>query len=145
MKALLVPVMNLDKLTDCVLRGGLAFSFLFPPINAFFDPYSWIGYFPAFMRGFVPDAVLLHSFGVVEIIIALWILSGWKVFWPSIAAFILLFAIVFFDFGDFQVIFRDVSIATIALALIIKNRSQAFFLNSAGIKEGRREIEEGKS
>ncbi len=118
--------MNLDKLTDCVLRGGLAFAFLFPPINAFFDPYSWIGYFPAFMRGFVPDAVLLHSFGIVEIIIALWILSGWRVFWPSLAALIFLLAIVLFDLNDFQVIFRDISIASIALVLIIKNRSQAF-------------------
>lgn len=118
--------MSSDRLTDWVLRGGLAFSFLFPAINAFFDPYSWIGYFPAFMRGFVPDTVLLHSFGVIEIIIALWILSGWKIFWPSLAALILLLSIVFFDFGDFQVIFRDVSIASIALALVIKNRSRAF-------------------
>jgi len=101
----------------------LAFSFLFPAINAFFDPYSWIGYFPAFMRGFVPDLVLLHSFGVIEIVIALWILSGWKIFWPSLAALLVLLTIVFFDFGDFQVIFRDVSIASIALALVIKNRS----------------------
>lgn len=116
--------MNSDKLTDWVLRGGLAFSFLFPAINAFFDPYSWIGYFPSFIKGFVPDLVLLHSFGIVELIIALWILSGWKVFWPALAAFFLLLSITFFNFGDFQVVFRDISIASIALALIIKNRSQ---------------------
>lgn len=115
--------MGSDRLTNRVLRAGLAFSFLFPAINAFFDPYSWIGYFPAFMRGFVPDLVLLHSFGVIEIVIALWILSGWKIFWPSLAALLVLLTIVFFDFGDFQVIFRDVSIASIALALVIKNRS----------------------
>ncbi|HZX00997.1 MAG TPA: hypothetical protein VFE87_01190 [Candidatus Paceibacterota bacterium] len=115
--------MGSDRLTNRVLRAGLAFSFLFPAINAFFDPYSWIGYFPAFMRGFVPDLVLLHSFGVIEIVIALWILSGWKIFWPSLAALLVLLTIVFFDFGDFQVIFRDVSIASIALALVIRNRS----------------------
>ena len=115
--------MSSDRLTNRVLRAGLAFSFLFPAINAFFDPYSWIGYFPAFMRGFVPDLVLLHSFGVIEIVIALWILSGWKIFWPSLAALLVLLTIVFFDFGDFQVIFRDVSIASIALALVIRNRS----------------------
>ena len=115
--------MGSDRLTNRVLRAGLAFSFLFPAINAFFDPYSWIGYFPAFMRGFVPDLVLLHSFGAIEIIIALWILSGWKIFWPSLAALLVLLTIVFFDFGDFQVIFRDVSIASIALALVIRNRS----------------------
>ena len=117
--------MNRDW-ANLTLRAGLAFAFLYPPINAIFNPTSWIGYFPLFIRGFMPDMMLLHSLGVVEIIIALWLLSGWKIFWPSVAAAVMLLAIVFFDFSDFEVLFRDLSIASIAVALAIQSRHEVF-------------------
>ena len=100
---------------------GLAFAFLYPPIDAVLDPYSWIGYFPHFLRGIVPDMVLLHSFGALEVIVALWILSGWKIAWPSLIAAVMLLAIVVFDVADFAVIFRDLSIMTIAIALALRH------------------------
>ncbi len=108
----------LDKRVDRILRIGLAFAFLYPPLDAVADPYSWIGYFPPFTRGYVPDMVLLHSFGALEIVIALWLLSGWRIFWPSLLALCLLLSIVALDFADFQIVFRDLSIASIALALM---------------------------
>jgi|SRR5665213_31086 len=109
----------IEKRVDWILRIGLAFAFLYPPLDGFVDPYSWIAYFPSFVRGFVPDMVLLHSFGAVEIIIALWLLSGWKIFWPSVLALLMLLSIVFFDRVDFEIVFRDLSIASIALALAV--------------------------
>lgn len=124
---------DLDRtgLANLLLRAGLAFAFLYPPINAILHPESWLGYFPPFVRaaahaGGIHDLVLLHSFGVVEVVIALWILSGWKIFLPSAAAATLLLAIVFFDFANFEVVFRDVSIAAIAIALAIQNRHEVF-------------------
>ncbi|HEY4516939.1 MAG TPA: hypothetical protein VJG64_03240 [Candidatus Paceibacterota bacterium] len=111
---------------NLVLRAGLAFAFLYPPLNAIFDPNAWIGYFPHFMRGVVPDPMLLHSFGIVEIVLALWILSDWKIFWPSAAAALILLTIVFFGWNDLQVLFRDLSIASIALALALQNYPGAF-------------------
>lgn len=114
---------NLTDRTGLVLRAGLAFAFLYPPLNALADPNSWIGYFPPFMRGIVPDPVLLHSFGAVEVVIALWILSGWRIFWPSLVAAIILLSIVVFDPSEFQVVFRDLSIASIAVALAITARN----------------------
>ncbi|HEY4526242.1 hypothetical protein A2765_06400 [Candidatus Kaiserbacteria bacterium RIFCSPHIGHO2_01_FULL_56_24] len=111
---------------NLILRIGLAFAFLYPPWNALSNPESWIAYFPPFMRGIVPDAVLLHSFGALEIVIALWILSGWRIFWPSLAAAAILLAIIVFDFSNFEVIFRDVAIATIAIALAVQNRRELF-------------------
>ncbi len=117
--------MQREKMADLVLRAGLAFAFLYPPLNALADPNAWIGYFPAFMRlaahaGGIPDLVLLHGFGAIEIVIALWILSGWKIFWPASAACLMLLAIVSFGLPDFQILFRDLSIAAIALALAIQ-------------------------
>jgi uncharacterized membrane protein YphA (DoxX/SURF4 family) len=112
----------IDKRVDWILRIGLAFAFLYPPIDAIFDPFSWLGYFPSWMHGYVPDMVLLHSFGAVEVIVALWILSGWKIFWPSCIALLMLLAIVFFDgSGQFEILFRDLTIASIALALAVSH------------------------
>lgn len=111
--------MNLERVANFILRAGVAFAFLYPPIDALLDPYSWVGYLPHFVRGFVPDLVLLHGFGVLEVIIALWILSGKKIFLPSLAAAAILVAIVFLNLQDFQIIFRDVSIAAAALALAV--------------------------
>ena len=107
----------MQKAADILLRAGVAFAFLYPAINALFDPVSWFGYFPSFVRGLAPEPVLLHGFGLVEAIIALWILSGKNIFWPCIAATVILLAIVGFDSSEFQVVFRDLTIAAAALAL----------------------------
>ncbi len=107
----------MTKAADIALRVGLAFAFLYPPISAFFDPSSWIGYLPAFMRGYVPDLVLLHAFGLLEIVIALWILSGWRIALPSFAASAILVLIVVLNLPNFEVVFRDLSIAAMAFAL----------------------------
>ncbi|MSU73849.1 hypothetical protein EXS56_01785 [Candidatus Kaiserbacteria bacterium] len=113
--------MRPEKLASIVLRAGVAFAFLYPPINALSDPYAWIGYFPPFTRGYVPDEVLLHAFGIVEIVIALWILSGWRVFWPSLAATAMLLDIVVFNVPNFQVLFRDLAIAAMPFSLVVIN------------------------
>lgn len=115
-----------EAIAQLILRAGLAFAFLYPPINALTDPLSWIGYFPHFLRGFVPDPVLLHWFGIIEVVIALWILSGKYIFWPCLAAALMLLTIVVVDFQEFQVLFRDLAIAAIAIALAIMNVPRTF-------------------
>src|SRR3989344_5428817 len=107
-----------------VLRAGVAFAFLYPPINALWNPESWLGYFPSWAFGYVPDLVLLHSFGALEIVLALWILSGWRIFWPSLTAFAMLAGIVIVDYYNFEILFRDVSIAAAALALALQERGR---------------------
>jgi hypothetical protein len=110
-----------DAWVDRILRIGLAFAFAYPAIDAVLDPYSWLGYFPSWMHGYVPDMVLLHGWGVIEIVIALWLLSGWEIFWPACLAFLMLVSIVVIDGpgGQFEVLFRDLAIASIALALAV--------------------------
>ena len=114
--------MNTARAIDLLLRVGVAFAFLFPPLNAILDPYAWVGYFPSFVLGIIPDMALLHLFGVVEIIIGLWILSGKKIFIPSIIATALLILIVLFNLTDFQVLFRDLIIALMSFALVLAHR-----------------------
>ncbi len=111
--------MSKNALASLILRVGIAFAFLYAAIDAFVDPYSWTAFFPRFVRGVLPDLTLLHLFAVVEILIALWILSGKKIFIPSALAALMLAAIVLFNVPEFQLLFRDLSIAAAALALAV--------------------------
>ena len=102
------------------LRAGLAFAFLYPPYAALSDPTSWQAYFPAFVHALpLPTIVLLHAFGVFEVVIALWLLSGWRVRTPAALAALMLLGIVAFNLSQLDVLFRDLSIATIAVALVL--------------------------
>ncbi|MEK7612920.1 MAG: hypothetical protein AAB449_02110 [Patescibacteria group bacterium] len=111
--------MNAQKTAYLLLRAGVALAFLYPPVSALFEPTAWIGYFPSFTRGFMDETLMLHAFGAVEVVLALWILSGWKIVWPSLTAAALLTAIVIFNPQEFPILFRDLSIAMAALALAI--------------------------
>jgi len=118
--------MHLFRLSpeEILLRIGLAFAFLYPPFAAFSDPYSWIGYFPAALADLVaPHGILLlHTFGVIEIVLALWILFGKRIFIPSVTATVLLLAIVVANPSQFPILFRDVALAFIGLSLAIAHR-----------------------
>jgi len=122
----IMTMMNWNRLANFILRAGVAFAFLYPPINAWTNPTDWIGYFPVFLRGIVDDNILLHGFGVIEILIALWILWGRNIFWPAAAATLMLVGIVVFNMSNFIVIFRDLSIAAAALSLALMNVPAGF-------------------
>lgn len=101
-----------------LLRLGVAFAFIYPAVAAFFDPTAWIGFFPISIRDIFPsDIILLSVFGISEIVIALWILSGKHIFFPSILASIYLILIILFNAPIFDILFRDVSILFMTLAL----------------------------
>jgi len=112
--------MNGEKLAHLTLRLGIAFAFLYPPFAALSDPSSWIGYFPQFIRDLpINTVLLLHTFGVVEVVIALWLISGWKVRYPALLAALMLAAIVIFNTNQFGLLFRDLAIAVAAVALAL--------------------------
>lgn len=106
--------------TQLLLRIGVAVAFLYPPISALHDPYAWVGYFPAFLTNLPVDPVtLLHIFGVFEVIIGVWILIGRAIAIPSILAALSLAAIVLLNLAQIDVLFRDIPIALMALALAL--------------------------
>ncbi len=102
-----------------LLRFGVAFTFLFAAISAFVNPSPWLSYFPSFLRTMMSDATLLYMWGGAEIVIGVWILSGKKIFIPSIMAAGLMLGIFIFDFGSIKVIFRNVCILSTSIALAI--------------------------
>jgi len=113
--------------SEKILRIGLAFSFLYPAISAWFNPFAWIGYFPGFLLNFAGshDMLLLHAFGITEIIIGLWLIFGRRIFLPSCFAALYLLAIVVLNLNQMDVIFRDISIFAIAVALALTSRPRA--------------------
>ena len=114
-----------------ILRLGLAFAFLYPAISAVFNPFAWIGYFPQFAHIIIPnDALLLHLFGAIEIVIGLWLLYGKHIFYPSVAAAAMLFFIVVFNFSQMDIVFRDLSIFAIAVALVVLHRPAKISITS---------------
>lgn len=110
------------KIIDLSLRLGVAFAFLYPPVSTFFDPLAWIGYFPPFILALPlsPESIL-NSFGVFEILIALWILFGKNIVIPSALAALSLLSIVLFNIPQMDILFRDLSIAAMAIALAVFN------------------------
>ena len=107
-----------------LLRVGVAFAFIYPAVSAFLVPTSWIGFFPQLVRDFIPNETLLISiFGISEILIAFWILVGKNIFFPSLLASIYLILIILFNINVFDVLFRDVAILFMTLALATLSRS----------------------
>lgn len=108
-----------EVFAEILLRAAVAIAFMYPAVDAFFNPGSWIGFFPPWMLGIVSDEILLHLFGASEIIIAMWLLFAKHIFIPSILSFVYLVAIVAFNWRFIDLLFRDVSILGISLALAV--------------------------
>ncbi len=111
---------------DLLLRIGVAFAFFYPPVSAFFDPYAWVGYFPPFVNSLpgIDSLMLLHIFGAIEIILGFWILFGKRIAYPSLIAAFMLAAIVVLNFNQMDVLFRDIPILLMCVALYLNHAPQ---------------------
>lgn len=98
------------------LRVGLAFVFIYAAIGSWLKPDNWIGYFPALVFQFFPQQLVLQGFSLIEIVLALWILSGKAHRISGALATLLLFGIVITNSAQFDILFRDVGLALSSLA-----------------------------
>lgn len=118
--------MQKENLVSLFLRLGLAFSFLYAAISGFITPESWIGFFPVWMRDLAPfsDELLLHIFSSFEILLSLFILFQKKPFIASIVGAIALFGIVVVNLGALDIVFRDIGLFFMAIALAVLSKKQ---------------------
>ena len=107
--------METKKLASLFLRVGLAFSFFYVAIASFVNPTAWIGFLPRVLQS---DGMLV-AHAVFEIVLGLWLLSGWKMFYASIVSAVVILGIIVFNFGAFDIVFRDVTILFAAIALAV--------------------------
>lgn len=117
-------VMQNTRQAKLLLRLGLALVFLYAAVGAALAPSAWIGYFPQFIRDSipVPERVLLGLFSAYELLLALWVISGWKTFYAALVSALTILGIMVANFGLLEVIFRDVAIFFAALALMALQR-----------------------
>lgn len=111
--------MHSNKIAILLLRLGLAFVFIYSAISSFLTPLAWIGFFPLWLRGLLPAEALLNGFSIYEIILALWLVWGYKLRASSALAAVSLAAVIVFNLGAMDIIFRDVGLAASALALFL--------------------------
>ena len=92
-------------------------------VSCLWVPLSWVGYIPSFVKDFgLSQDTLLIGLAVVHVIIALWILSGLRIAIPSVVAALFLGSVVYFNWNQIDILFRDISLALAALALAFSNR-----------------------
>lgn len=107
-----------------LLRAGVASSFLYAAISTTLDPQAWAGYMPLWIRSIAPANILLMAFSAYEIVLALWLMSGKKLFYPAAMAAATLFAIIITNTAVLDVVFRDIPIMLAAIALAIIGKEE---------------------
>jgi len=121
--------MKKDSIISLLLRVGIAFSFLYAAVQSFRDPTSWIGFLPIWLEDavapFMGLEMVLMVFSVVEIIVAVWILSGWRGTLSGLVAAGMIGGIVGTNLGALDILFRDIPIffAALAYALFSSRRN----------------------
>jgi len=113
-----------EVLISFFLRIGLAIVLFYAGIASLFFPENWVGYIPEFLSGIFPNSVLLVLFSVYEIALGLWLLSNKKTFYAAIVSAVTMFFIVIFNFAVLDVVFRDIAIFFMALALAVMSKKK---------------------
>ncbi len=107
------------KLASFFLRVGLAIPFLYAAISATLQPEAWVGFIPFFLRNLVPESLLLGAHSLLNVILALWLLSGWKTKYAAGLATLALAVIIVVNLVALDIIFRDIGLMLAALSLYV--------------------------
>ena len=116
--------MNQQKVTvaSIILRLGLTFVFFFAAATSLLSPESYSKFVPTLVTQFVPVNVFLMAYGVFEILLGLWLLSGKGSFYSGMLAALLLFTLTVFNLQEINILFRNVAIICAALSLVALSR-----------------------
>lgn len=109
--------MKYAHLSSLLLRIGLAGVFLYAAVAAWLSPQDWIGYLPAVVADSPSGPLALQLWGGFEVLVALWLLSGWNAKWSGLVAAFLMLGVIVQNVTIFDIVFRDVAILFMALAL----------------------------
>lgn len=110
-----------DKVS-LLLRIGLAFSFIYVAISAFLNPTNWIGFIPIFLTSIISSELFLNVHIIFNLILGVWLLTNKKTYYAGIISAVALFLITIFNLGALDIVFRDVSLFFMALALVFLSK-----------------------
>ena len=109
---------NKDILISFLLRAGLAIAFFYAGISSFLNSTNWIGFVPNFIGLIISKEIFLMIFSGYQIFLGIGLLFDYKTFALSILSSITLFLILFGNIMNLEILFRDIAILFMALALI---------------------------
>ncbi len=112
----------MKKEAEILLRLALGFVFIYAAVSSILNPSSWIGFLPSGLSAVWTAENWLILFSLCEMVLAVWILSGWRVFWSSLTATAVLFAIVLINLATFDIVFRDLALGIAAMSLAAMSR-----------------------
>lgn len=110
------------KLISFYLRLGLASVFLYAAVSSLLAPRLWIGFVPDILAKVGAAETFLPLFSLFEFALALWLLSGRYARCAATAAAATLGLIIAFNLLALDIVFRDVAILFMTLALIETSR-----------------------
>ncbi len=108
-----------------LLRLALAFALLYAGIDGFLHPTSWIGFVPDFVEKILLKETFLLIWSIVQVVLGVWLVTGKKIFIPSVLSFAAMVVLLITNWQSWDIIFRDVPIAVIALVLALYSYRKA--------------------
>jgi uncharacterized membrane protein YphA (DoxX/SURF4 family) len=105
-----------------LLRMGLGFVFAYAAISSLLYPNDWIGYLPKFLTSIVDGDLLLKLMSVYELVLVIWLLSGWKTKYAAVLSALTLGGIALANLSLLPISFRDIGLVFGALALASLDR-----------------------
>lgn len=104
-----------------LLRVGLAFAFFYAAIQSIRLPEAWAYWIPKFVFALIPvsPTLLIDIVAVGQIGLGLWLISGRRQRLAGGISAAFLLGIPVFNMGLLDVVFRDVSLALAAVALVV--------------------------
>jgi hypothetical protein len=106
------------------LRLGLAFVFAFAGISAILNPTAWIGFVPNIVELVIAKESFLILHDIINLSLAVWLVSGKKTYWAAIGSCIMLAGIILGNLGALIITFRDIGLFMAAVALAVMSKNQ---------------------
>jgi uncharacterized membrane protein YphA (DoxX/SURF4 family) len=100
------------------LRIGLATVFIYAAVSSTISPNDWVSFLPQIVRDNFSPMLVLKAFSVIELVLAVWLLSGVYVRLAGLVCAVMLGGIVMSNFSLFAISFRDIGLIFAALALV---------------------------
>lgn len=119
-----VKISKKDILISFLLRSGLAIVFLYAAISSLLSPDRWVGFVPGFMENIISRENFLIIFSIYEIILSVYLLSNRRIFLVSILSSITLLFILAINVVQLDILFRDIAILFMSLALLALSKWQ---------------------
>ena len=112
------------KRAKLLLRIGIAFTLVYAAVSSFLDPVAWGGFIPVWLNNLNPlgDEILLIGISIAEIVLAALILFQKRPYGASVLAAVFFAAVVVFNFGALDILFRDIGLVFAALALAVLSK-----------------------